>query len=294
MVDRGSRDHLWLLAGAAVLVVGVAATATFQARGDDTPSTQPSVAESSSASPRPGATDTATPSPSVTDDPLPDGALLPNLGVLPADELGITGRAPRRALRFASVLTNSGTGPLQVSPVPDERCRAGQRYVEQRVYLDTDGSGAFHRERDRRTIALPGGCMVFHPGHDHWHFFASASYVLTAVSDEGPIVETDKVSFCLRDSEVLDGAMVRNRRAYDECARNRRQGITVGWGDRYRATLSGQRLPLPRGFVDGRYCLRLEVDPFGLLREENEDDNTSAIVVRIAGRQVSRVTSATC
>jgi hypothetical protein len=223
---------------------------------------------------------------------------MPNLVVLPAEELGITGSGDRRVLQFASILANTGSGPLQVAPVPDEVCPPRQRYVEQRVFVDAaaegDAAASFDPRQDRRQAALPGGCMLFHPRHEHWHFDSTAAYTLTDVADDAPLVARDKVSFCLRDSEPLKGAAQRHRRTYEECARNRRQGISVGWADRYDATLAGQRLALPPGLPDGPYCLRLEVDPFDLLTEVDETDNTSAIVVDISGRQVSGAPRATC
>jgi hypothetical protein len=227
-------------------------------------------------------------------DRVPPGALLPNLLVLPAEELGIEGSGEQRVLRFASILANSGLGPMQVVPDEQEACPPRQRYVAQRVFVDADANADFDRRVDRRSVELPGGCMLFHPRHEHWHFDSSAGYALTGVDDIAPVVARDKISFCLRDSEPLSSAPERHRRAYAECARDRRQGISVGWADRYDASLPGQRLPLPAGFVDGQYCLRLEVDPFDLLLESDEDDNTSAVVVDIAGPDISRVRGARC
>jgi hypothetical protein len=282
MSTTRSRDLVWVLAG--LLAVAVLVTAAVVVAGRDVGPTT----GSRDTGARPGS------APRTKMDRVPAGALLPNLRVLPADELGIGGRGDERVVRFASVLANDGAGPLQVAPVPDELCPQRQRYVEQRVFVDGDRNAAFDRRTDRRTAALPGGCMIFHPKHEHWHFDSTASYALTAVDDEAPVVSRDKVSFCLRDSEPLKGASVRHRRTYDECARNRRQGISIGWADRYDATLPGQRMPLPAGFTDGRYCLRLEVDPFDLLVEIDERDNTSAIVVDIRGRSISRAADATC
>jgi hypothetical protein len=286
MSTTRSRDLTWVLAGVVAVAVLVSVAVVLAGRDDVARETG-----SREAREAPGQGGAA---PSVKMDRVPLGALLPNLLVLPAEELGIGGREGDRVLRFASILANDGDGPLQVAPVPDEVCPPRQRYVEQRVFVDADRDAAFDRRLDRRTAALPGGCMIFHPRHEHWHFDSTASYALTAVDDATPIVSRDKVSFCLRDSEPLKGASTRHRRSYDECARNRRQGISVGWADRYDATLAGQRLPLPAGFTDGRYCLRLEVDPFGLLREADEGDNTSAVVVDIRGRSISRVADATC
>lgn len=240
------------------------------------------------------ATDPAGPSTRTKMDRLPPAALLPNLVVLPPEELGLAGRGVRRVLRFATVLANQGVGPVQVRPARDPACPTGQRYVEQHVALDSDADRRYDRRLDRATLPLPGGCMLFHPRHEHWHFDSTAGYALTAVGDTTPIVTRDKVSFCLRDSEPLRQAGARHRRSYEECARDRRQGISVGWADRYDATLAGQRLPLPPGLADGVYCFRLEVDPFGLLLETDESDNTSSAAIRLTGREVRSASSLTC
>lgn len=136
--------------------------------------------------------------------------------------------------------------------------------------------------------------MLFHPKHEHWHVDASAGYALTPLGDPAPVVSRDKVSFCLRDSEPLREATERHRRAFRDCARNRRQGIGVGWADRYDASLAGQRLLLPPDLADGVYCLRIEVDPFDLFAESDETDNESSRAVRIAGRQVREATATPC
>ena len=154
------------------------------------------------------------------------------------------------------------------------------------IYLDADDDGRFDREVDRAKTAVESGCMLFHPGHDHWHVDATAAYALTPTTSVQPLVQRSKVSFCLRDSDRLragDGG----RRHYRECARDRRQGISVAWTDLYDNTLDGQTLRLPAAVRDGDYCLRLQADPFDLFRESAEDDNHSAVVVRLRGDAVS-------
>lgn len=280
----GSRDRpvrLWLLAGAVVLL---APLVLLGSKPFVTPGTE---ADKVAAPADPG----RGPSHSSSAGSVPSDALLPNLVVLQAEELGITGR-DRRVLRFATILANVGTGPLQVNPRDELLCSRGQRYVEQRIFVDGDADGEYVRNGDRRAVRLPGGCMLFHPRHEHWHFDSTAAYTLTRADDEAAIVSREKVSFCLRDSERLADATIRHRRTYGECARDRRQGMTVGWADRYDSTLDGQRLALPGDLGNGRFCLRLEVDPFGLLTESREDDNTSATPIRIRGREVQRADGA--
>ena len=288
MATTGSRDVLLVLAGALAIVSLVSLAIVLTGREDRAPATG---GDGAGASTRADSGPTRV---GAKMDRIPADALLPNLVVLPAEELRLGGRGDRRVLRFASILANEGVGPLQVAPVNTEACPPRQRYVEQRVFVDADGTDTFTRNQDRRTVGVPGGCMLFHPRHEHWHFDSTATYVLTAVDDDTPIVARDKVSFCLRDSEPHRTASERHRRTYWDCARDRRQGISVGWADRYDATLAGQRLPLPTGFADGRYCLRLEVDPFDLLSELDEGDNASAVVIDVRGRSVDRVATATC
>ena len=122
---------------------------------------------------------------------------------------------------------------------------------------------------------------------DHWHVDGSAAYALTQAGSATPLVARSKVSFCLRDSDRLrrgEGAP----ETYGECARDRRQGISVGWSDVYDASLDGQTLPLPGSIGDGDYCLRLRADPRNLFRESDETDNASAVPVRLRGTRVVR------
>ena len=225
-------------------------------------------------------------SPQTAGDRAAVPGLLPNIQVRPAANVVIDTTGPGRLLRFDSTLVNAGPGPLEVVPQPLIRCPPRQRQVAQVIYLDADDDGRFDRAVDRAKTAVESGCMLFHPGHDHWHVDATAAYSLTPTTSVEPLVQRSKVSFCLRDSDRLrdgDG----DRRHYRECARDRRQGISVAWTDLYDNTLDGQTLRLPAAVGDGDYCLRLQADPFDLFRESDEDDNHSAVVVRLRGDTVT-------
>jgi hypothetical protein len=135
--------------------------------------------------------------------------------------------------------------------------------------------------------------MLFHPTHKHWHFDATARYALTRPGSGVPISAQDKVSFCVRDSGPLRRA-AGSAPTYGDCARDRRQGLSVGWYDRYRARLPGQSLTLPDGLPAGVYCLHTQADPNGLLRESRENDNAAVRAVRISGTQVTIAPPAAC
>ncbi|TDD99002.1 lysyl oxidase family protein [Jiangella asiatica] len=225
----------------------------------------------------------------------PDRAayLLPDLHSLPAEDIQITlTDAGTRDLRFSATIANTGVGPLIVAPDDHAVCPAGQRHAAQRVVADVDGDGRFDPAVDRSVKPAPGGCMVDHPTHLHWHFDASASYVLTRPGDDVPIVTSDKVSFCLRDSHPLEGPA--RDGAFGDCDRESIQGISVGFGDLYRFDLDGQALPLPRDLADGVYCLTLSADPDRLLRELDDGDNASTVGVQVIGSTAAPAAAPAC
>ena len=217
---------------------------------------------------------------------MPVPGLLPNVQVLPAANVVVDTSGPGRRLRFDSTLVNAGAGPLEIVPDPLTSCPPRQRHVSQVVYQDADDDGRYDRAVDRARTVVESGCMLFHAGHDHWHVDATAAYALTPTGSAEPLVERAKVSFCLRDSDRLRAGEGDPER-YGECTRDRRQGISVGWSDLYDNTLDGQTLRLPATVRDGDYCLRLRADPFDLFRESDEQDNDSAVVVRLRGNRAT-------
>jgi hypothetical protein len=238
------------------------------------------------AEPSPSRTPGATAEPAV--DPYA-GWLLPNMRSVAASDLRVERVGGERRLRFAASLANLGDGPMLVVPRGRGECPRGQIRVRQEVHLDSNGDGVFKRQRDVQRRRRPGGCMLDHPTHDHWHFDAMAAYRLS-IPGTARRVSRDKVSFCLRDNERARGRPRTVRRAYfGECSATGPQGISPGWIDVYGADLDGQWLRVPRG-IDGRSaCLTLEADPDDLLLETDETDNTTSIAVRITGTRVRRL-----
>jgi hypothetical protein len=219
--------------------------------------------------------------------------LLPNLRSLPAVPAEIRSSDGERQLRFSAAFSNEGAGPLELLPDATTSCPAGQRHVVQAIYRDADGDGLFRAERDRQKSTTPAGCMLLHPTHKHWHFDATARYALTRPGTDVAIASQDKVSFCVRDSRPLRSAGGR-KPTYGDCTRDRRQGLSVGWYDLYRARLPGQALTLPDSVQGGIFCLHTQADPEALLRESREDDNSAVQAVRISGNQVTKAPSTAC
>jgi hypothetical protein len=241
------------------------------------PATTPPVSEPPSVSAAPSTSS----APSLTAQPLPAESrrLLPDLISLPATDIHIELDGDARVLRFESTLANIGVGPVEIYPDQSQACPPEQRFASQRVYLDADGDGDYSPTVDTSTVVVPAGCMIDHPTHDHWHFDASARYVVSAPGEATPITYSDKVSFCLRDNEPLYAGA--GAPAYGECERDSVQGITAGWGDIYTSELDGQQLPLPADLPDGRYCLMLSANPYHLLRESDGTNNGARTGVQL-------------
>lgn len=60
-----------------------------------------------------------------------------------------------------------------------------------------------------------------------------------------------------------------------------------GWGDTYSAQLPGQAFDVTR-LPNGRYVIRTEVNPLGLLSELTNSNNTASRMVRISGKGAAR------
>ncbi len=255
-------------------------------RGDNTPTTTAPTTTATSRQPTP--LDPVTPSP-------PDDRLLPDLQSLPAEDVRIEILNDGRRLRFTSIIANSGVGPVETTPDELRRCPDEQRHASQVIYHDEDGDGQFDRDVDTRTTTRPAGCMLDHPGHEHWHFDAAARYALTQPGSTEAIIEAEKVSFCWRDNrEVPSLADPRPDEFYGDCGYDRVQGITPGWADVYPERLDDQHLDLPDDLADGVYCLWNEADPLSLLVESDEGNNAAVLAIEITGNDVAEADGARC
>ena len=223
-------------------------------------------------------------------------ALLPNMSPLVATDVHIERAGGRRWLRLESGLTNLGRGPMEVRSKAGRRCPEGQRHASQVVYHDVDDSKFFKRTVDTEVTRRSAGCMLFHPQHDHWHFGAAARYSLRRPTGANLLVVGRKLSYCLRDSERVPEQLGTYRQPlfYGDCGRDTPQGISTGWVDIYQSFLAGQALRLPRPVGDGRYCLKIRVDPRDELRESDETDNSSVRAIRLEGDSVRVIDAQAC
>jgi hypothetical protein len=237
-------------------------------------------------------TPTPTPTPTPTVTVPPDTRLLPDLIAVPASELSIhlNKKTGIRRLRFTSSLGNVGVGPIEVRPNQNQPCPVGQHNSTQIIYRDANLNRVFEPLIDTSVSRHRAGCMIYHPLHHHWHFKASAQYVLYDPSAglQAVVSVRRKVSFCLRDTARLPFryGFFTYLEAYGKCTRRSPQGISVGWMDIYQSFLAGQSVILPPGLADGLYCLTTVVDPIDQLLEVNNTNNGAVRALAIRGDRV--------
>lgn len=204
--------------------------------------------------------------------------LLPDLRIAVPGSLHVEGSV----LGFTSAADNVGAGPLVID---------GRRHGRATVMTTTQRIS--YRDGSVRRRSLDDRLRYqTNPDHEHWHLKAFMRYELRD-ADTGELVRPSlKVGFCLGDRfEAARDVALPDRpeapRFRSECGkdqpRRRRltEGISVGYGDDYKAFLEGQSVDLS-GLPAGRYLLVHLVNPNRTLRESRYDNNEAALVIAVS------------
>lgn len=110
--------------------------------------------------------------------------------------------------------------------------------------------------------------------HAHYHFDDFAQYSLK--DDAGvAVVVGRKQAYCARDDQRVDG-LARRTPQYD-C---NNQGISSGWADIYGAALPCQWLDVT-DVPPGDYRLEVEVNPRGIITENNYSNNRASVPIKL-------------
>lgn len=170
-------------------------------------------------------------------------------------------------LRLTSAVANVGEGRLELR---GGAVHGDQQDVVQRIY-QSDGS----------YNDVLAGSFIYHAEHGHIHFENFAAYRLREVSPDGGVGDIvasgEKVSFCLLDVERY-GSTGPSSPHFLTCGQV--QGISVGWADVYDRGLPGQSIDIT-GVADGQYWLEVVVDPYNLIQEADETNNTTRIQINL-------------
>ncbi len=211
------------------------------------------------------------------------GTLLPDLGHARTRKFSIeTTPAGQTRLRFTTVIINIGDGPLQVrghSRQPND-----EMLVDQQI-ADADGSWT--------TVPTDFRMYFAGDGHSHWHVRDLATYELQNTA--ATIKRTgEKHGFCFFDNTKFNLALPdapqseQYRGCGDLADTSVTMGLSIGWGDRYVATLPDQYIDIT-GLPSGEYTLTATVDAQGFLRERCEANNSTTAILQITGSKVTIV-----
>lgn len=211
----------------------------------------------------------------------PDPDLLPDLQALPAWNVHLFGRErrAREQLGFAANAWNAGPAPLVVEGFR----RSGEDVMDAYQYFYESGEPVGR---------APAGTMEYdaRDGHDHWHFLQFVSYQLLD-GTRTEVVRSGKQAFCLAPTDAIDltveGAQWATYGLGSWCGRPGsiwiRETLEAGWGDTYYQFIPGQSFDVT-GLPNGKYFIRVEVNPLGSLVEADTSNNVSLRKIRIRGR----------
>jgi Lysyl oxidase/S-layer homology domain len=191
---------------------------------------------------------------------------LPDLKAANIRDFHIVKHGSRRLLRFTGIMWNSGDGPLEIR---SKRTKVGAAWdVDQIIY---DSAGGHRRVQTTATLKYAGD------GHDHWHVRRMLSYHLWGA--HGTLRDA-KIGFCFFDTNLIDGGLKRSpsHAVYREstCGHrsslSTRNGISVGWADRYAWNFAFQYIDIT-GLPGGTYSIRAAVDLYGQFTEKSDTNN---------------------
>jgi hypothetical protein len=227
----------------------------------------------------------------VADGP-PDAAAgserLPDLDQAAPRDLVIT-RAERAGrpiyrLGFRSAVSNIGDGPLIIAAH-----RAGAATEEMVGDQVVERAGA-------PMQVIPAAARlryVVSRDHRHWHLLGFDEYELRWAGRHVVAVRDRKTGFCLGDRYPVrrgrpsapSEPVYTSRCGLEEPELlGIQEGISVGYGDDYKANLEGQYLPLT-GLPSGRYVLVHRVNADRGLRELSYSNNAASLLVELRWRR---------
>jgi Lysyl oxidase len=198
-----------------------------------------------------------------------------------------------RRMYFGNTIGNIGDGPLELRAAND--AATGTTNAIQEIYTHAGKGGNALSIVSSTTI----GMFVFHPAHNHWHMEDFARYELRSINGDGStgavVAATDKVSFCMIDTDIIDSSIPHFGMGLSHsCGQNARQGVRVGWGDTYSASLPDQFIDITT-VPDGTYRLVSVADPNtaerpgGRLLEKNDANNAASVDVTVTRTAVTIV-----
>ena len=214
--------------------------------------------------------------------------MLPDMQIQVPTNLISIGTDPttgHRMLRYTHITWDAGTGPFEIDPTYNSA--TGTATFVQAIY-NSPSPGVWSLDH---TVPVPV-TGVFDPPDKYQ--FPLSSFTLNAVNSDGspgPVVATSpKTDYCMTGDVYVGGVPNTPNQTFipqGNCEDPTRPlGWSVGWGDQYDQTDSGQPIDLT-GVPDGTYVLHATVDPQHVLAESNTTNDVTDTTLQISGSSVT-------
>jgi hypothetical protein len=205
---------------------------------------------------------------------------LPDLHAAYIKDFHIINSGGRRLLRFTGMMWNGGAGPLEIRARRVDR--SSPWHVDQIVY---NSDGGYRRIQTAASMRYAGD------GHDHWHVRSMLTYHLWG--SRGTLRDA-KIGFCFFDTNLLfpelprspSNGVYKQTMCGSRASLNTRNGISVGWGDKYPWTFAYQWIDIT-GLPAGAYTIRSAVDLFGYFKELSDTNNCAWARIQIGSSGTS-------
>jgi Lysyl oxidase len=208
----------------------------------------------------------------------PNPATLPDFFALPAWNISVR----RGYLNFNATEWNAGPAPMVVDGFRND----GESTMDAYQYFLLDGEPVGR--------ALIGQLEYVGGRHNHWHLEDFIRYSLLD-ADKNTIQVSPKHSWCLVPTDAIDlsipnadwNAWAQDLQSscnfYQPSSLWVREVVPVGWGDTYSQYFNGGGFDI-RDLPNGRYYIRIEVNPAGSIREVTTANDTEDRLIRLRGR----------
>jgi hypothetical protein len=191
----------------------------------------------------------------------------------------------QRQLQFTHITWDAGTGPFEIDPTYNSQ--TGIASFQQAIY-GSPTPGVWNYAYSVPVVA-PG---IFNSPSDYR--FPLTRFTLNRVNSDGSpgsvVATSPKTDYCITADTYVGGVPNTPNSTYipqTDCTNpNLPLGWSVGWGDQYDQTDSGQPISLA-GVADGTYILHATVDPQHVLTESNNTDNVTDTKIQISKRKVT-------
>jgi hypothetical protein len=213
---------------------------------------------------------------------------LPDMQIkVPTNQISI-GNDPttgHRMLRFTHITWDVGTGPFEIDPTYNSA--TGTATFVQSIY-NSPSSGVWSFDHTV-PISVTG---VFDPPDDYR--FPLTSFTLNTVNSDGSpgavVATSPKTDYCIVGDTYVGGVPNTPNGTFIPASNcedpTKPLGWSVGWGDEYDQTDSGQPIDLT-GVADGTYVLHATLDPQHVLTESDATNNVTDTTLQISGSTVS-------